>query len=55
LGVVSVAVEVETTTTDDFSKRKDVNDEEEGTKHRTLGDTAGDCGGGFLLLFMEMN
>jgi len=30
----------------DVGKGKDVNDEEEGTKHRTLGDTLGDWGGG---------
>ena len=46
LGVVSVAVEIETMTTDDLSKGKDVNDKEEGTKHGTLGDTVGDWGGG---------
>ena len=46
MGVVSIAVEIETMTTDDLSKGKDVNDEEEGTKHRTLGDTVGDWGGG---------
>ena len=33
-------------TTDDWSKGQDVNDEEEGTKHGTLGDTVGDWGGG---------
>jgi len=44
LGVVSVAVEVETMTTDDSSEGKDVNEEEEGTKHRTLRDTVGDWG-----------
>ena len=32
--------------TDDLSKGKDVNDEEEGTKHGTLGNTVGDWGGG---------
>ena len=46
MGVVSVAVEIETMATDDLSKGKDVNDEEEGTKHGTLGDTMGDRGGG---------
>ena len=46
LGVVGIAVEIETMTTDDLAKGKDVNDEEEGTKHGTLGDTVGDWGGG---------
>ena len=30
--------------TDDLSKGKDVNDEEKGTKHGTLGDTVDDSG-----------
>ena len=46
LGVVSVTVKIETMTTDDLSKGKDVDDEEEGTKHGTLGDTVGHWGGG---------
>ena len=46
MSVVSVAMEVEAVATDDLSKGKDVNDEEEGTKHGTLGDTVGDRGGG---------
>jgi len=33
-------------TTDALSKGKDVNDEKEGTQHRTLWDTMGDQGGG---------
>lgn len=33
-------------TRDDLSKGKNVNDEEEGTKHGTLGDTVSDSGGG---------
>ena len=46
MSVVSVAMEVEAVATDDLSKGKDVNDEEEGTKHGTLGNTVGDWGGG---------
>jgi len=46
LGVVGVAVEVETVTTDDLSKGKDVDDEEEGTEHGPLRDIVRDRGGG---------
>ena len=44
-------MEVEAVATDDLSKGKDVNDEEEGTKHGTLGDNASDWGGGRFTVF----
>lgn len=48
LNVVSVTVEVESMAADDVTEGEDVKDEEERTKHRTLGNTlqqGGDEGG----------
>ena len=48
MDVVSVAVEMDTRATDDLAKGEEVDDEEERTKHRTLGDALGQgssCGG----------
>lgn len=39
LDVVSVAMKTESMMTDDIAKRKNIEDKEERTKHRTLGDT----------------
>ena len=44
LGVIGIAVKVETVVAYDVSKGKHVEDEEEGAKHRTLGNTLGDWG-----------
>lgn len=44
---VSVKLKTEVTI-EDQSKRKDAQDEEEGTKHGALGDTMGDWGSGEL-------
>lgn len=48
LNVIGVTVKTETMTTDDVTEGKDVEDEEERTKHRTLGNTLwqGGYGGG---------
>ena len=48
MDVVSVAMEMDTGATDDLAKGEEVDDEKEGTKHRTLGDALGQgssCGG----------
>ena len=39
LDIVGVTVKMESMLTDDMAKGEDVEDEEEGTKHRPLGDT----------------
>ena len=39
LDIVGVTVKMESMLTDDLAKGEDVEDEEEGTKHRPLGDT----------------
>lgn len=44
MGIISIAVKLETMTADDVTKGKHVEDEEEGAQHRTLGDTLGDEG-----------
>ncbi|XP_029947537.1 dystroglycan-like [Salarias fasciatus] len=42
LGVIRVAVEIYIVSTEDVTKREDVNDEEKGTQDRTLGHAGGD-------------
>ena len=44
LRVVGVAVEVDTVAAKDLSKGEDIQYEEEGAKHRALGDTVSDRG-----------
>lgn len=44
LGVISIKMEIETKTAEDGAKGKHVDDEEEGTKNRTLWDTLSDSG-----------
>ena len=46
LCIIGVAVEVEAMAAEDLSKGENVYDEEEGAKHRALGDTVGYGGGG---------
>ena len=46
MDVISVALILEVVATDDFSKGEYIEDEEEGTKHRTLGDALVQRGSG---------
>ena len=46
LDVIGVAMELETVSADDVTEGEQVQDEEEGTKHRTLGDALGQGSGG---------
>lgn len=55
MGVVSIAVKLETMVADDVSKGKHIEDEKEGAKHRSLGDTLGDVGcAGFAVVDVDV-
>ena len=48
---ICITVEPELVLTEDLSKWEDVNDEEQGTKYRALGDAVGDLNvGGFAVV-----
>ena len=56
MDVIGIAVEQKAVTVDDVAKGEHVEDEEEGTKHRPLGDTLGQrsSGGGAVVYAYEL-